>query len=33
VTREEVRVWYGHTGDEDDAVLRVRPIPRSELGL
>lgn len=33
VTSEEVRVWYGESEREEDAVLRVRPIPRSELGL
>jgi hypothetical protein len=33
VTREEVHIWYGHTDKEDEAVLTVRPIPRSELGI
>lgn len=33
VTEDEVRIWYGLTDDEDEAVLTVRPIPRSELGL
>ena len=33
VTNTEVHVWYGYNDDEDDAVLIVRPIPRSELGV
>ena len=33
VTAEEVRIWYGLSDKEEEAVLTVRPIPRSELGV
>lgn len=33
VTADEVRIWYGNSDIEEEAVLKVRPIPRSELGL
>jgi hypothetical protein len=33
VSIDEVHIWYGHTDNEDEAVLKVRPIPRTELGL
>jgi hypothetical protein len=33
VTRDEVRIWFGHSNNEDEAVLTVRPIPRSEIGI
>jgi len=33
VTDTEVRVWFGHSDIEEDAVITVRPISRSELGL
>jgi len=32
-TNNEVRIWYGHTDNEDEAVLKVRPILRTELGI
>lgn len=33
VTQDEVRVWYGRSDSEEEAVLTVRAIPRSELGV
>jgi hypothetical protein len=33
VTSDEVRIWFGHSDHEDDAVLNVRPIPRADLGI
>jgi hypothetical protein len=33
VTRDELRIWFGHSANEDEAVLTVRPIPRSEVGV
>ena len=33
VTTSEIRIWYGPTDNENDAVLTVRPIPRTELGV
>jgi len=33
VTRDELRIWFGHSSDERAAVLTVRPIPRTELGV
>jgi hypothetical protein len=32
-TNNEVRIWYGHTDNEEEAVLKVQPILRSELGI
>ncbi len=32
VTRSDVKVWFGHSTIQDEAVLSVRPIARSELG-
>ena len=33
VTRDEVHVWYGHSDQENEAVLTVRPFSRRELGI
>ena len=33
VTRDELHIWFGHSANEAEAVLTVRPIPRSELGV
>jgi hypothetical protein len=32
-TSNEVHIWYGHSENEDEAILRVRPILRSEFGI
>ena len=33
VTDSEVHIWFGMTDQEADAVLKVRPISREELGI
>jgi hypothetical protein len=33
VTPDEVRIWFGRSDNEQDAVLTVRPISRAELGV
>ncbi len=33
VTRSDVKVWFGHSPVQDEAVLSVRPIARAELGV